>query len=72
MRSLIVLVLCSLFTSMLQAQQLSGVVRDESGKPIPGASVILKKIPDSSVIKINASDSKGHYGFPNLLQETIS
>jgi iron complex outermembrane receptor protein len=50
----------------LKAQQVSGSVRDDQGKPLPGASVALKNNKDSSVVKLSISTTTGRYEFSDL------
>jgi hypothetical protein len=45
------------------AQQISGNVKDQQGKPISGSTVSLLKAKDSSVVKLAASNNDGHYSF---------
>ena len=49
--------------ALLRAQELSGVIRDSRGNPLSNASVALKKVNDSSLVKLSLSDSIGHYRF---------
>jgi iron complex outermembrane recepter protein len=51
---------------LLQAQGISGIVRDNQGKFLAGASVALKKEKDSALIKISLSDSNGQYSFSSI------
>ncbi|HXB32827.1 MAG TPA: outer membrane beta-barrel family protein [Puia sp.] len=48
---------------LLQAQEISGIVRDNQGKLLAGASVALKKAADSALIKLSVSDDSGQYSF---------
>ncbi len=48
------------------AQQISGVVKDQQGKPVSGSTVSLLKSKDSSVVKLAASDNSGHYSFNSI------
>ena len=45
---------------------LNGTVRDETGKPLPFASVALLNARDSSLAKGTASDRQGTYAFENV------
>ncbi|HTR31236.1 MAG TPA: outer membrane beta-barrel family protein [Puia sp.] len=45
----------------IQAQEISGNVIDSSGKPIPFATVVLKKASDSADAKYTTSDLNGQY-----------
>jgi len=51
----------------LCAQSVSGVAVDVGGKPLAGASIVLKKSKDSSVIKLAISNGTGQYEFTSLL-----
>jgi iron complex outermembrane recepter protein len=48
---------------LLQAQEIRGIVRDNQGKFLAGASVALKKEKDSALVKISLSDNNGQYSF---------
>jgi iron complex outermembrane receptor protein len=50
----------------LQAQTLAGSTTDNEGKPLAGASIVLKKIKDSSLVKLSISNIDGVYEFPSL------
>jgi iron complex outermembrane recepter protein len=50
----------------LQAQQVSGIAKDEQGKPLAGSSIALKRTRDSSVVKLSISDSTGKYEFDGI------
>src|ERR1700760_2950684 len=47
----------------LTAQQISGISRDDQGKPLAGASIALKNNKDSSVVKLSISAPTGQYEF---------
>ena len=47
-------------------QAITGTVKDDQGKPLPGASIILKQGKDSSIVKIQATDAAGTYQFANI------
>lgn len=49
-----------------QAQQIKGVVKDEQGKLLSGATAALKKVKDSSVVKLNATNADGRYEFVGI------
>jgi iron complex outermembrane receptor protein len=55
-----------LFYERLQAQTLTGSTTDNEGKPLVGASIVLKKIKDSSLVKLSISNSDGLFVFPSL------
>jgi hypothetical protein len=48
------------------AQQVTGQVKDEQGKTLPSANVILHRVKDSSVAKITATNAAGRYEFSNI------
>jgi len=51
----------------LQAQSVTGSAFDEQGKPLAGASIVLKKNKDSSVVKLGISDRTGQYALSSIL-----
>ncbi len=53
-------------TIQLHAQKITGVVKDDQGKVLNGASVILKLLKDSSVVKLGATNAIGHYAFDGV------
>lgn len=46
-----------------EAQQVTGLARDDQGKPLASASIALKNDKDSSVVKLSISDTNGQYEF---------
>src|SRR5882757_1540909 len=50
----------------LHAQSVTGVALDQQGKPLAGASIVLKRDKDSSVVKLGISDGTGQYEFPSI------
>ena len=66
MRRLTVILFATLFSISLQAQQVTGIARDEQGKSLPGASAALKKTKDSTVVKLAVSNQTGKYEFGNI------
>ena len=57
--------LCLLSINVM-AQQVTGLVQDESGKPIAGTTVFLLKAKDSAVVKFSATKNSGGYQFDRL------
>gem|GEM_PF-4336143 len=57
MRSLLLVLLASLSAFGLNAQQVTGLVKDAEGKPLNGATVSLLK--DSAVIKLAVTKEAG-------------
>jgi iron complex outermembrane receptor protein len=51
-------------------QAVKGNIVDDQSKPLAGASVMLKKSADSSVVKIAVSDKAGNFSFENIIQGT--
>ncbi len=66
MRNVFVLFVCVLLAASVQAQTISGNVKDDQGKNAASASVALKAAKDSSVVKLSATDAKGHFQFDNI------
>lgn len=58
--STLLLVLCAIVS---HAQNISGTVKDDQGKNLSGASVALKKVKDSSTVKLGVTNSSGQYSF---------
>ena len=52
--------------SAVQAQKVTGIVKDEPGKTLSGATVSLKKSKDSSLVKLGVTNSSGKYEFLNI------
>lgn len=53
-----------------QAQQVKGIVKDDQGKSLAGATILLKKIKDSSVAKLSVTNANGHYTFESIPEGT--
>lgn len=67
MKKLLLMALPVLFcTITVHAQNISGIVKDEQGKALSGATVTLKKTKDSALVKLVATDAAGHYAFDNI------
>src|SRR5687767_7672031 len=66
MKIFIILLLAGLSAVGVSAQKITGIVKDEQGKNLSSASVLLKRVKDSSVAKIAASNSSGRYEFNNI------
>lgn len=62
----VTLLLQLLIVAGLQAQTVSGVVKDESGAAVKGATVSLHRVKDSSVAKFGVSADNGEYHFANV------
>jgi iron complex outermembrane receptor protein len=67
MRKIMLLALLqTLVISAVMAQKISGTVKDDQGKTLSGASIALKKIKDSSVVKLAATNSSGRFEFTDI------
>jgi hypothetical protein len=64
-RNLILIVFC-LFSMNLVAQKISGVVKDDAGKPLNGTTVSLLRAKDSVTVKYSASKTAGLYQFVGI------
>ena len=65
MQKFILLILTSMVSFIVHAQ-IKGNVKDEQGKPLPGASIALKKAKDSSLVKLAVTSPSGHYEFAGI------
>jgi hypothetical protein len=67
MRKLFMLLLSTgVFASALQAQKISGIIKDQQGKGLDKATVSLLKAKDSTVVKFGATDKSGTYSIIGL------
>jgi iron complex outermembrane receptor protein len=48
------------------AQKITGSVKDDQGKALTGATVVLQRVKDSSTVKIAVTNSSGQYTFLNI------
>jgi len=62
----LVLILIALFSSSATAQHIVGVVVDQEGRPVLGASVSLRSATDSTLTKLEVTDHLGKYRFSNI------
>jgi len=66
-KNLLFFILISLITSQLFAQvQISGIVTDESGKPLPGANVLIKGTTQGVITDLN-----GNYTISNVPEKAF-
>jgi iron complex outermembrane receptor protein len=64
MKKLILIALPLLFCAAItKAQQVTGSVKDDQGKALTGATVALKKVKDSALVKLAATNAGGQYSF---------
>jgi iron complex outermembrane recepter protein len=61
-----ILTTLSSFAQSDKTKNISGLIQDESQKPIESASISLLKPADSSTIKTITSDKKGNFSFYNV------
>lgn len=61
----LLLMLCA---AAIQAQNITGTVKDEQGKNLSGASVALKKVKDSATVKLGVTNNSGQYSFAGIDQ----
>ena len=65
MRKLLVFACLFLTAVATKAQKISGIVKDENGKPMPAATVSLLRSKDSAAVKYATSAKDGSYHFDN-------
>jgi iron complex outermembrane recepter protein len=66
MKSALFTFMLALFSCLVSAQEISGLVRDDQGKSLQGASAALKKAKDSSIVKLSLTTAAGRYEFPSI------
>ncbi len=67
MKKLILLALPLLFCAVIaKAQKITGNVKDDQGKALSGATVALKKVKDSGLVKLAATNTSGQYSFTGI------
>ncbi|THU42051.1 TonB-dependent receptor [Niastella caeni] len=52
--------------AVTKAQQITGNVKDDQGKGLSGATVTLKKVKDSALVKLAATNAAGQYSFASI------
>lgn len=67
MRLLFLSLLLVGFTT-LQAQTVTGIVKDDGGSPLSGATVSLVKAKDTSLVKLAVAGGNGSYAFNGIQQ----
>jgi len=65
---LISLLLSAVVFSQTKIGRISGVITDESQKPVQSASVSLLRAKDSSLVKIAVTNKEGKYEFENIIE----
>lgn len=67
MKKLILVMLPAILcAASIQAQKITGNVKDEQGKALNGATISLKKVTDSALVKLGATNSNGQYSFSDI------
>ncbi len=62
----IFLLLLTATTIFSQAQQVSGIAKDENGAPLSGTTISLRKASDSAIVKLAVSKENGAYTFSGI------
>src|SRR6187402_372302 len=72
MRKSFTLLTCILFSAAVFSQtkigRISGIITDESQKPVQSASVSLLRAKDSSLVKIAITNKEGKYEFEKIIE----
>ena len=63
---LLFLLLLTATSTLLNAQLVSGVAKDETGSPINGTTISLHRASDSAVVKLAVSKENGAYSFSGI------
>ena len=63
MKQNLIVAIFSLLSANVMAQKISGIIRDEAGKPINGTTVTLLRARDSVTVKYSATKGDGQYQF---------
>jgi hypothetical protein len=58
--------LLTITANVIQAQQIIGVAKDETGSPLTGTTVSLHRASDSAVVKLAVSKENGTYRFSEI------
>ena len=70
MRKSFTLLICILLSALVFSQnkigKISGIITDESQKPLQSVSVSLLRAKDSSLVKIAVTNKEGKYEFENI------
>ncbi len=66
MKKQLLLLLFTVLTLQSIAQKITGVVKDENGKPFSGTTVTLLRASDSSSVKFTATRADGRFTFEGL------
>ena len=67
MKKLLLITLPLLFcAAVTNAQKITGNVKDDQGKALSGATVTLKKVKDSALVKLEATNAAGQFSFTSI------
>jgi hypothetical protein len=66
MRKIQLLMAFLLLSAGVYAQRITGVINDDQGKPLNGATVSLLRAKDSAVLKYAATKEDGRFSFPDV------
>lgn len=69
MKYFFLLFITYLSTSSVCGQSIVGTIGDESNKPLSGASVSLLKASDSSLVKLDVTDTDGIFSFNDIAKD---
>ncbi|MET0392632.1 MAG: TonB-dependent receptor, partial [Chitinophagaceae bacterium] len=61
---LALLLMAVVFSSVVSAQKISGLVKDQQGKGLEKTTVSLLRASDSAVVKLSVTDKEGKFSFP--------
>lgn len=66
MKSLFLILMITFCAASLNAQKISGIVKDENGKAVSAATISLLRAKDSSTVKFATTKADGSYRFDNV------
>ena len=66
MKNFILMGLMLVTTLLSSAQEINGIIKDDNGKPLAGASITLQKAKDSAIVKVAVSNKEGNYTLINI------
>jgi iron complex outermembrane receptor protein len=66
MKILLLFVACAISITRLDAQEIRGIIKDDKGMPLNGASLEVRKSKDSAIVKLGVSNTLGEYEFINI------
>src|SRR5215831_18932032 len=66
MKKLTLIMLTVLACVATMAQTITGSIKDDQGKALSGATVALKKVKDSAVVKLGVTNGTGQYNFVGI------